>query len=89
MPTSLKLVIVLPYLISLYDPPALALQIGPEKNVGRDVGHGHRVDSRQGLCLAARSRGKRRAVLMYVCCAVAALAASFLLQIHVHSTQMA
>jgi hypothetical protein len=31
MPTSLKLVIALPYLISLYDPPALALQIGPEK----------------------------------------------------------
>ena len=31
MPTSLKLVIALPYLISLYDPPALALQSCPEK----------------------------------------------------------
>ena len=33
MPTSLKLVMVLSYLISLHDPPALALHISAQKKV--------------------------------------------------------
>jgi hypothetical protein len=60
MPVALQLVVYLCYLIPLHDPPLLALQIGPEKNFGRAVGHGHRVDSRQGLYLAAPARWKRQ-----------------------------
>jgi hypothetical protein len=88
MPAALRLVVFLCYLIPLHEPPLLALQIGPGKNFGRAVGRGHRVDSQQDLYLAAPAQGKRQGYAD-VRCRVAALAASFLLQMRVHSTQMA
>jgi hypothetical protein len=88
MPVALQLVVSLCYLIPLHEPLLIALQIRPEKNFGRAVGHGHRVDSRQSPYLAAPARGKRQGYVDGRCRA-AALAASFLLQMHVHSTQMA
>jgi len=88
MPAALQLVVYLCSLIPLHEPPLLALQIGPGKNFGRAVGHGHRVDSQQDIYLDAPAQGKRQGYVD-VRCRVAALAASFLLQMRVHSTQMA
>ena len=88
MPAALQLVVYLCSLIPLHEPPLLALQIGPGKNFGRAVGHGHRVDSQQDIYLDAPAQGKRQGYAD-VRCRAAALAASFLLQMRVHSTQMA
>jgi hypothetical protein len=82
MPAALQLVVFLCYLIPLHEPPLLALQIGPGKNFGRAVGRG------QDLYLAAPAQVKRQGYAD-VRCRAAALAASFLLQMRVHSTQMA
>jgi hypothetical protein len=71
------------------DPPFACLADRPRKKLWACCrSWPYRVDSQQDLYLAAPAQGKRQGYAD-VRCRVAALAASFLLQMRAHSTQMA